>query len=73
MWMRRATRLTAGPRSGSTPNRVRKGQAVLLLMLAAVAMLTVPLAGGSLARLADLRFRHAWLPALAIAVQILLI
>jgi hypothetical protein len=46
---------------------------VLLLVLAAVAMLTVPLAGGSLARLADLRFRHVWLPALAIAVQILLI
>jgi Family of unknown function (DUF5317) len=36
-------------------------------------LLTVPLAGGRLSRLEDLRIRWIWLPALAFAIQVVLV
>ena len=46
-----------------------------MIVLAALlfAILSVPLAGGRLAALADLRFRHRWLLGLALALQVLII
>ena len=43
------------------------GAALLLCIL------TVPLAGGRLSRLADLEFRHSWLAVAALVVQVLII
>ena len=47
------------------------GMIVLACLL--IAVLSVPLAGGRLGALADLRFRHRWLLALGLALQILII
>lgn len=48
--------------------------APMLIGVALVAcMLTVPLLGGRLSRLAELEFRHAWLAVAALAVQVLII
>lgn len=46
---------------------------VTLLFVLAVAVATVPLAGGHLMRLADVQFRAPWLVIVAIGVQILII
>jgi hypothetical protein len=46
---------------------------MLLVALVIVAALTVPLFGGRLGRLADVRLRHAWSLGAALALQILII
>jgi len=46
---------------------------MLLVFAALIVLATVPLAGGSLAALADVRLRGAWLVALALGVQILIV
>jgi hypothetical protein len=46
---------------------------VLIGLVFAVCLASVPLAGGRLSVLADLRFRAAWLLVVAIAVQILIV
>jgi hypothetical protein len=50
-----------------------KRRTVLLVACFLLAVLTVPLAGGSLARLAEHRFRRPWALAAALAVQIVVI
>ena len=45
---------------------------MLLVYAALLILATVPLAGGSLAALADVRLRGAWLVALALGVQVLI-
>jgi hypothetical protein len=47
-------------------------EAMLLVYAALLILATVPLAGGSLSALADVRLRGAWLVALALGVQILI-
>src|SRR5215207_11569671 len=46
---------------------------MLLLVGLLLAVLSVPLAGGRLGALADLRFRRVWLVPVALGVQILII
>ena len=46
---------------------------MLLVYAALLILVTVPLAGGSLAALADVRLRGAWLVALALGVQIVIV
>jgi hypothetical protein len=46
---------------------------MLLAALAVLVIVTVPLAGGRLGRLADLRLRAVWVLALALVAQILII
>jgi hypothetical protein len=45
---------------------------MILIVLAALCVVAVPLTGGNLARLADLRLRGPWLPIAAIAVQVVI-
>jgi Family of unknown function (DUF5317) len=45
---------------------------MILIVLALLCVLTVPLSGGHLARLADLRLRGLWLPVLALLVQVVI-
>jgi hypothetical protein len=45
---------------------------MILIVLAFACALTVPLTGGSLARLGDLRLRGLWIPLLALAVQVVI-
>jgi hypothetical protein len=45
---------------------------MILIVLALLCVLTVPLRGGRLSRLADLRLRGLWLPVLALVVQVLI-
>lgn len=46
---------------------------MLIIAGALVGLLTVPLRGGRLSRLAELRFRHTWLVFASLGVQILII
>jgi hypothetical protein len=46
---------------------------MLLALVYVVVLLTVPLAGGKLSRLADLPLRRSWLAAAAIAIQVVVI
>lgn len=46
---------------------------MILVILAAVCLITVPLTGGHLGRLAELRLRCLWLAPLALAVQVLIV
>ena len=46
---------------------------MIVLACLLIAVFSVPLAGGRLAALADLRFRHTWLLALGLGLQILII
>ena len=43
---------------------------MVLIALALICVATVPLTGGHLARLADLRLRGLWIPIVALAVQV---
>jgi Family of unknown function (DUF5317) len=43
---------------------------MILIVLALLCVLTVPLRGGNLARLADLQLRGLWLPVLSLVVQV---
>lgn len=45
---------------------------MILIALAGLCLLTVPGAGGDLRRLADLRLRGPWLPAVALAAQVVI-
>ncbi len=45
---------------------------MVLIALALLCVATVPLTGGNLARLADLRLRGLWIPLLALAVQVII-
>jgi hypothetical protein len=45
---------------------------MVLIALALICVATVPLTGGNLARLADLRLRGLWIPLLALAVQVII-
>ncbi len=45
---------------------------MVLIALAALCVLTVPLLGGNLARLADIRLRGLWLPVAALALQVVI-
>jgi hypothetical protein len=45
---------------------------VILIVLALLCVLTVPLRGGRLSRLADLRLRGLWLPVAALLVQVVI-
>jgi hypothetical protein len=45
---------------------------MILIVLALLCVLTVPLRGGHLSRLADLRLRGLWLPVLALLVQLVI-
>ncbi len=45
---------------------------MILIALAGLCLLSVPLAGGDLRRLADLRLRATWLPGLALAAQVVI-
>lgn len=45
---------------------------MILIALAVLCLLSVPLTGGRLARLADLRLRGLWIPVPALAVQVLI-
>jgi hypothetical protein len=56
------------------PRRARVDIARMLIGAALVlCILTVPLAGGRLAALADLEFRRAWIAVAAVAAQILVV
>jgi hypothetical protein len=46
---------------------------VILVLLAAVCLISVPLSGGHLSRLADLHLRCLWAAPLALALQVLII
>lgn len=46
---------------------------MILIVLAALCVLTVPLTGGKLGRLADLRLRWLWIAPLALALQVLIV
>jgi uncharacterized protein DUF5317 len=46
---------------------------MILIVLAALCLISVPLTGGHLRRLAESRLRHAWLGLLALALQLLII
>ncbi|MDQ3593058.1 MAG: MFS transporter, partial [Actinomycetota bacterium] len=46
---------------------------MFLFLFGAIALISVPLAGGRLSLLADLRLRHSWLIAAALAAQVLII
>jgi hypothetical protein len=46
---------------------------MVLIVLAAVCIITVPLTGASLGRLADLRLRALWLAPLALALQVVIV
>lgn len=46
---------------------------MLITVALALAIASVPLLGGSLARLADLEFRHGWIALLALGLQVLVI
>jgi MFS family permease len=46
---------------------------MLLIAFTGLAVLTVPLAGGHLSKLADVRFRHFWALATALGTQVLII
>ena len=45
---------------------------MILIVLTMLCVLTVPLRGGRLARLADLRLRGLWLPVLALVLQVVI-
>jgi hypothetical protein len=45
---------------------------MVLIALALICVVTVPLTGGSLARLADIRLRGLWIPMIALAVQVII-
>lgn len=45
---------------------------MILIALAGVCVLSVPLLGGRLSRLAELRLRWLWLPVLALALQVVI-
>lgn len=45
---------------------------MILIALTGLCLLTVPIAGGDLRRLADLRIRAAWLPLIALAAQVVI-
>ncbi|MGH2857501.1 MAG: DUF5317 domain-containing protein [Solirubrobacteraceae bacterium] len=46
---------------------------MILIALAALCVLSVPLTGGRLSRLADIRIRGAWIPVLALTVQVVIV
>jgi Family of unknown function (DUF5317) len=46
---------------------------MILIVLAALCMITVPLTGGSLGRLANLQLRWLWMAPLALALQVVII
>jgi hypothetical protein len=46
---------------------------VILVLAAAICLVSVPLAGGRLSKLADLPLRYTWAPPLAVAIQVLII
>lgn len=46
---------------------------MLLIALAALCLVTVPLTGGRLGRLARIQIRHAWLAPAALALQVLIV
>ena len=46
---------------------------MILIALAALCVLSVPLAGGRLARLATIELRYLWLAPLAVALQVLIV
>jgi Family of unknown function (DUF5317) len=46
---------------------------MILIVLAALCVLTVPLTGGRLGRFADLRLRRLWLAPLALGLQVLIV
>lgn len=46
---------------------------MILIALAALCVLSVPLTGGRLSRLADVRVRGAWIPVLALALQVVIV
>jgi hypothetical protein len=45
---------------------------MVLIALALICVATVPLTGGNLARLADIRLRGLWIPLVALAVQVII-
>ena len=45
---------------------------MVLIALALMCVATVPLTGGNLARLADIRLRGLWIPLLALAIQVVI-
>jgi Family of unknown function (DUF5317) len=45
---------------------------MILIALAGLCLVTVPLTGGDLRRLADLRLRATWLPAVALGAQVII-
>ena len=45
---------------------------MILIALAGLAVLSVPLSGGRLSRIAELRLRHLWIPVLALALQVVI-
>ncbi|MEX1145961.1 MAG: DUF5317 family protein [Acidimicrobiia bacterium] len=61
------------PIPAETHLRLRESTDMLLAALAVLVIATVPLAGGRLSRLADLRLRAVWALALALVVQVLII
>ncbi len=46
---------------------------MILVLLAGLCLASVPLTGGSLRRLGDLRFRLTWAAPLALALQVLIV
>jgi hypothetical protein len=46
---------------------------MILIAFALVCLLTVPLTGGKLSRLADVHVRGAWIPVTALAVQVVIV
>ena len=46
---------------------------MILVVLAALCLVTVPVTGGHLSRLGELRLRWLWLAPLALAVQVLIV
>lgn len=63
----------AGRRPAQVAPSGSDAMTVLVAFVACVVLATVPLAGGRLARLKDVELRAAWLPAAALAVQVLII
>lgn len=65
--------MAAGDQTADAGDRFPEGGRMILVVLAAVCLITVPLTGGRLGRLAELRLRCLWLTPLALAVQVLIV
>ena len=60
-------------REGTSDPALEDGRLVILVVLAALCIVTVPLTGGRLAAVARMRIRALWAPIAALALQVLIV